>query len=869
MSLDPITWRAARVLFEEVCELPPVQAEAALSRHGLETAVVELVRRLLRAERSERLEQAADALRDLPAAAFDPPLDAQCVSGQRLGPWRLGAQIGAGGMGTVFSASRDDGEYDGEVAVKFMGEGGTSARFAVEKRALARLLHPGIARILDAGSQPPWGPYLIMERVDGVAIDAYCQHAGLDHRGCIRLLLAILGAVGHAHAQLVLHRDLKPSNILVTADGRPVLLDFGLARLLQHDGSTDATVQRGYTPRYAAPEQLADEPLGVPADLFSLAVLLYELLAGVHPFLSGESSDLGTLMVRVLDGNPTPLRRALAQAGGARRVGPGGSLGAAATRDLEAVLAQALQRQPGDRFQSAAAFADELRRVLDDRPVHARAPSRWMRGARFTRRHWPAAAALTVGALSLLLGAGFAWSYAREAERQRDAAVDSARRAEQLAGVLVDAFAAPNPKRSHGDPLSARDVLDHSAERIAADPALLPDPALAASLEAVIAETYRSIGALQQSQQVYERALQRIGGLDAPEIEGRLLAGLGWVRAYQSDWAGSEALLRRAVDLLAGTDAIALRIESLCRLANPMLNQERFAEAEAVLHEGVALARRRLGAGSTPGLACASTLAAAYMLQGRHAEAEHQYLGIVALDGRDNASSAVIGGARSNLGGVQLRQGRFAEAAGSYRSAIAALSALRGADDPSVALARLGHAQALRGSGSRALARAEYAAATAAYAQWFDEDNDALAYARLLQAEFLYLDGSAAEALDALGTAGATLLRVQGAESVQRCRAAVLQRGIDASLGRIAHAGAGDAADPEALLACLSAEGAPPTGRALAMVVDAEWALAAAGPDFPGRLQRAEAVVRALPFDDPLLRLRLQALRQHLPGAVR
>jgi len=167
------------------------------------------------------------------------------------------------------------------------------------------------------------------------------------------------------------------------------------------------------------------------------------------------------------------------------------------------------------------------------------------------------------------------------------------------------------------------------------------------------------------------------------------------------------------------------------------------------------------------------------------------------------------------------------------------------------------------------LARAEYAAATAAYARWFDEDNDALAYARLLQAEFLYLDGAAGEALDALGTAGETLLRVQGAQSVQRCRAAVLQRGIEASLGRIAAAGTGEGADPEALLACLSAEGAPPSGRALAMVVDAEWALAAAVPDFAGRLQRAEAVVRALPFDDPLLRLRLQALRQQLPGAAR
>src|SRR5690606_3316931 len=351
-------------------------------------------------------------------------------------------------------------------------------------------------------------------------IDRFCSDARLSARARLRLLLQVVDAIGHAHAQLVLHRDLKPGNVLVTPAGRAVVLDLGLAKFLGDRRLPDGTVQHAFTPRYAAPAQLAHEPLGVPTDVYALGVMLYELLSGQHPFLRPGESDTAVLIQRVLAGDALPLRRALAHGAACRM-----DLGQGALRDLEAVLAHALQRDPSQSFQSADAFGDELRRVLADRPVHLRRASAWSRIARGLRRHWPIAAGGAVAMLALAVATAVSWRYAREAGHQRDQALLHAGRAEQLATVLTEAFSAANPRVSHGEALTAKEVLDRSSERIARDPALGEDPLLAAELEAVLGETYRSIGALAESDAAFTRALERLDDAAAPLLRGRLLAG--------------------------------------------------------------------------------------------------------------------------------------------------------------------------------------------------------------------------------------------------------------------------------------------------------------------------------------------------------
>src|SRR5690606_2118132 len=245
-------------------------------------------------------------------------------------------------------------------------------------------------------------------------------------------------------------------------------------------------------------------------------------------------------------------------------------------RDLEAVLAHALQRDPSQSFQSADAFGDELRRVLADRPVHLRRASAWSRIARGLRRHWPIAAGGAVAMLALAVATAVSWRYAREAGHQRDQALLHAGRAEQLATVLTEAFSAANPRVSHGEALTAKEVLDRSRERIARDPALGEDPLLAAELEAVLGETYRSIGALAESDAAFTRALERLDDAAAPLLRGRLLAGLGWVRAYQARWADAEALLREGIAVLegAGEPGREPAVQAWCRLATPLMNQQ-------------------------------------------------------------------------------------------------------------------------------------------------------------------------------------------------------------------------------------------------------------------------------------------------------
>ena len=333
-------------------------------------------------------------LEDRPAAIGDRLI----FAGQSIGAYTLLSSIGAGGMGSVWLAERSDGRFERHVAVKFLNialAGRGEERFTREGRILARLAHPNIAQLIDAGVSEGARPYLVIEYVDGAPIDAHCNGHGLDIPARLALFLDVLGAVGHAHANLIVHRDIKPSNVFVDREGRVKLLDFGIAKLLAAEPLGEATLlsrENGaaLTPEYAAPEQLTAGPVTTATDVYALGVLLYVLLTARHPAGDALRSPVD-MMKAIVETDPPPPSEVAPES--VRRQLRG---------DVDTIVVKALKKNPAERYASIAAFADDLRRYLRHEPISARSDTIVYRSAKFIRRHrWPVAAlALTVMGLS-------------------------------------------------------------------------------------------------------------------------------------------------------------------------------------------------------------------------------------------------------------------------------------------------------------------------------------------------------------------------------------------------------------------------------------------------------------------------------------
>ncbi len=355
------------------------------------------------------------------------------LGGQTIGAYTLDRVIGHGGMGSVWLAHRSDGRYQGQAAVKFLNlallaHGGE--RFRREGQALARLAHPHVAHLLDAGVTQSGQPYLVLEHVAGESIDRWCEAHGLSVEARVRLFLDVLDAVAHAHHHLILHRDLKPANILVDAGGQVKLLDFGIAKLLDDKLPPAQATVRAYTPEYAAPEQVQGHDVSTATDVYALGVVLYELLSGVHPTSQGSHTPVQRLQA-VLSGQPARLSDA------ALAYSPADRKRVRALRgDLDNVVAKALKKAPGERYPTAVALAQDLRRVLDHEPVSVRADAIGYRAARFVRRHRLGVSAALAVAVAVAAGvAGTAWK-ANEATQQRDRALAQLRRAETASDFI-------------------------------------------------------------------------------------------------------------------------------------------------------------------------------------------------------------------------------------------------------------------------------------------------------------------------------------------------------------------------------------------------------------------------------------------------
>jgi eukaryotic-like serine/threonine-protein kinase len=527
---DAERWRRLSPLLDDLLDLEPgprlvrVQALHA-DDPALADELASLIADAERARQSRFLEGAATP----PACGAT----AATLAGQRIGAYVLDAAIGQGGTGTVWRARRADGRFEGAVAFKLLHPslvGRTGAlRFEREGKVLARLAHPNIARLLDAGVTDGGQPYLVLELVEGERIDRHCDTAQLGVAERVALFRVVLQAVAHAHHHLVIHRDIKPGNILVDRDGCVKLLDFGIAKLLQdEDGELTVDGTRALTPDYAAPEQLRGEPVSTATDVYALGVLLYQLLTGRHPTVAPLASpieamratldtDPGRLSTVLADGPPDSVERiALARNASTARLRR--QLGG----DLEIVVAKALRKLPADRYPTVDAFAEDLRRWAAGEPVVARPDSPAYRAARFVGRHRGTVAAAALTLVAVIGGLVGTLSQARRAEQQSARASREAAEAKLerdravVTGQLergTNEFLQLVLRDSAGnDPGAVRRQLDRASELI--DKTRFEKPIVKVALLRQIGGRYAELGDIAAARGLLERAIAATAGTD-------------------------------------------------------------------------------------------------------------------------------------------------------------------------------------------------------------------------------------------------------------------------------------------------------------------------------------------------------------------
>ena len=453
--------------------------------------------------------------------------------GDQVGPYRLLRELGHGGMGTVWLAERSDGLIERPVALKLphgaSKRAGLALRMARERRILAALTHPNIARLYDAGLTAEGRPFLAIEYVEGRQIDDYCRERQLDLKSRLRLFAQVARGVAYAHTKLVVHRDLKPANILVTSDGQVRLLDFGIAKLLDEGEAEGAQLTefagRALTPAYASPEQILGDPLTIASDVYSLGVILYELLAGQRPY-NPKRDSRGALEDAIVQEEPAPPS---VVADRQSRIALRG--------DLDAIVLAALRKKPEGRYPTVHALVDDIERYLSARPVLAQPDSSWYRMRTFIKRNTLGVSAASAVFAATVIGAGVARWQARVALAEKT-------RAEQVKEFIASVFREADPTQGKGKVLSGAELLRQAELRLhdRAD----VEPQIRVELLAIIGESLFGLQENTDSARVLGQALQLYESLGVPS--DALGARLHLVLSQVYEIVGRHDDARRALD---------------------------------------------------------------------------------------------------------------------------------------------------------------------------------------------------------------------------------------------------------------------------------------------------------------------------------
>jgi len=579
-------YRQLREVFRVVIEHEPEQRAAYLDQACVGDPA-------LRAEIESLLASHDAAENFIEAPAFGRPLqgiaeqDGDRIEGRRLGSYQLIHEIGRGGMGTVYLAQRADEQYQKLVAIKVVRRGLDTEdilrRFRNERQILASLEHPNIARLIDGGTTDDGLPYLVVEYVEGTRVTDYCDDHQLPTNERLRMFRTICAAVQHSHQNLVVHRDLKPSNILIMADGTPKLLDFGIAKLLDPETTEKSehtvTVLGVMTPEYASPEQVRGEQVTTASDVYSLGVLLYELLSGQRPYriTSRRPDEIARVICEVEPEKPSTAGRRQpadglqseppAVAGGSysRGLNPPATAGGSDLKslrgDLDNIVLMAMRKEPARRYASVEQFSEDIRRHLAGLPVIARKDTFGYRTSKFVTRHKIGVVAATLVALSLIAGvattlwqSSVARRQARIAAAERDKARMETAKSDRINSFLQEmlGFSDPSwnsPNANPGHELSVREALDEAAKR--AESELADQPEVLAEVERTMGNSYRGQGRLDNAESHLRSALElyrRTRGEGSRQVAITAM-NLGYVFSLRGQADAAEPLLQEALSI--------------------------------------------------------------------------------------------------------------------------------------------------------------------------------------------------------------------------------------------------------------------------------------------------------------------------------
>ncbi len=620
-------------------------------------------------------------------------------AGWQLGPYRLVRELGHGGMGSVWLAERVDDAYRARVAIKLVRGGFANPelerRFRAERQILADLNHAHIASLVDGGEAPDGTPYLVMEYIDGSPITTWAAQHRLPLGERLRLFRQVCDAVQHAHGSLVVHRDLKPSNVLVGADGTLKLVDFGIAKLLDVEGPSDVTMLAPrLTPGYASPEQLRGDRVTVATDVYSLGVLLYELVAGVHPFAAdGPSTE--EVRRRVLQLDAPRASDAL------KRQGAGSGVSARSVRgDLDNIIAKAMRKEPELRYASVAQLAEDVDRMLSGDPVLARPSSVGYRARKFAARHKAAVGAVTLLFLSLLAGLGATLWQARRAEAARSSAEAALSESNAVKDFLTNLFQASDPNENRGATITARELLQRGVERV---DSLSGQPRLQADFLGVLASVEMSLGEYRRAEQLYGRELEVRGSLPGPVDSTTVRAIVGSGDAY--DRLGfpdsAAAAYERAIDLGQRSGGLSQPtiIAAIDNLGNEYDRMGEDAKARASYRRAMQLQSRIYGPDDVRRARVMNDYGLTLAIEGRYREAEPLLRESLHLWQRADSGSLTTAEALDNLGMMLREDGRYDEAEPYLRHAFAIRLRVLGPDARFMAESyfSLGDLLALRG----------------------------------------------------------------------------------------------------------------------------------------------------------------------------
>lgn len=711
--MKPERWRQIDQIFQAALDRDARERPAFLEQACAEDAsLLAEVQSLIKADDEARSFIEAPLLED--ATTILAQQNDGSLTSRLIGPYKIIREIGRGGMGTVFLASRADDQYRKAVAIKLISRGMDTdsilSRFRHERQILASLDHPNIARLLEGGTTEDGLPYFVMEYIEGQTIDHYCDTHRLITSDRLKLFRTVCSAVHYAHQNLIVHRDIKPTNILVTTEGIPKLLDFGIAKLLKPEmyAQTIApteTMVRPMTPDYASPEQVRGQQITTASDVYSLGVLLYELLTGHRPYrlfssklneierviceqepekpstainrtVAVSNSDLETKITltpesvsKTRDGQPDKLRRKLAG-------------------DLDNIVLMAMRKEPLRRYVSVEQFSDDIRRHLDGLPVIARKDTFGYRSGKFIRRHKAAVAAAAVIAALVIGFVATTIMQSARIGRERDRAELERDKAARVSSFMVDLFNVSDPSEAKGNAITAREILDKGADKVRQE--LRDQPEVQATLMDTIGRVYRSLGLYDRAAPLLDEALRLRReqlGKDHPDVAATMKTIAGLMKD-KGDYEASEKIFREVLDMRRrqfGSEHAEVAV-ALNDLSSVYYSEGKLEEAEKFNREGLAIQRKLFGNESKEVAHSLTDLAEVLLQKGDYVEPEPMFREALAIQRKLLGNEdPTVGLTLNNLASLFYQRGDYPAAESMMREVIALDIKIFGEEHPTVA----------------------------------------------------------------------------------------------------------------------------------------------------------------------------------------